>query len=263
MNLHQKTWKLGSLAGAVIGLGALSSLAAESWDGTLVQYGTMHEAIGQQHYQGRVKVSALLDQPHFFGVAALEKLKGEITVFESDVTVTGVTAEGKLEPVRGEGLQATLLAGAYVPAWTEHKVESDIPPAGFDDLIRDTAAKSGVDVSKPFVFTLEGEFSDVRVHVINGACPIHARMKKIELSKEQRPFEGEYETIHGRLVGVYARDAVGDLTHPATSTHVHLIFEDSASGEKATGHVEQVGLTQGAVLRLPVTKRSQGAHPAD
>lgn len=108
--LHQTTWKRATLAGAVLCLGALSSLAQESWDGTLVQYGTMHEAIGQRQH----------------------------------------------------------------------------------DRIRDAAAQ-----------------------------------------------------------GVYASDAVGELTHPATSTHVHLIFEDDASGKEATGHVEQVGPAKGAVLKLP------------
>jgi hypothetical protein len=68
------------------------------------------------------------------------------------------------------------------------------------------------------VFTVEGDFSRVRLHVINGACPMHARLKKITLSKEQRPFEAELERVSGTLVGVYAKDAVGKLTHPATST---------------------------------------------
>ena len=252
MILHQATWKRATLAGAILGLGALSSLAQESWDGTLVQYGTMHEAIGQQHYQGRVVLNTLIDQPHFFGVAALEKLKGEITVFDSDATITDVTAEGKLESIGERDVQATLLIGAYVPAWTEYKVKSDVPPAGFDDRIRDAAVKAGIDVSKPFVFTVEGKFSDVKMHVINGACPMHARMNNIELPPEQKPFEGEYRSISGRLVGVYASDAVGVLTHPGTSTHVHLIFEDEASGEKATGHVEHVGLAKGAILKLPI-----------
>jgi alpha-acetolactate decarboxylase len=251
MIIHYATWKRATLAGTILALGVLSSRAEESWDRTLVQYGTMHEAIGQQHHQGRVVLNALVDHPHFFGVAAVEKLEGEITVFDSDATITGVTADGKLESIRGQDIQATLLVGAYVPAWTEYKVESDVPPAGFDDRIRDAASDAGIDVSKPFVFTIEGEFNDVRVHVINGACPMHARMKNIELPQEQKPFEGNYQTVRGRLVGVYASDAVGKLTHPDTSTHVHLIFEDDASGKMATGHVEQVGLAKGAVLKLP------------
>lgn len=252
MNVRRSKWKSAALVGAVPGLVALSTFAGQAWDGTLIQYGTMHEAIGQQQHQGRVRLGPLIAEPHFFGVAALERLQGEITIFDSEVTVTGVAAGGKLEAVPGEDLQATLLVGARIPAWTEAKVASATPPGDFDRLIGDAATRSGLDISKPFVFTLEGEFSDVRVHVINGACPMHARLKKIEIPKEQKPFEREYKTIRGRVVGVYASDAVGKLTHPATSTHVHLLFQDKTAGEKqATAHVEQIGLAPGTVLRLP------------
>ena len=253
MTIHRSKWNRVVIACAVCGVAALSGFANESADGALVQFGTMHEAIGQQQHQGRVALNTLVNQPHFFGVAALEKLQGEITVFDSDVTVTGVTAQGTLAPVPGDDLEATLLVGAYVSAWTERTLEGDTPPADFDNVIRDAAARANVDVSQPFVFTLEGEFSDVRMHVINGACPMHARLKNIELPKEQTPFEGEFQSVRGRVVGIYASDAVGKLTHPATSTHVHLIFKDEGSGQTATGHVEEIGLAKGAVLKLPRT----------
>jgi alpha-acetolactate decarboxylase len=236
---------------AVLAAGVLIGSAPQGRDGALIQYGTMHEAIGQQHHQGRVALDSLVVKAHFFGVAALEELEGEVTVFDSDVTATGVTAEGHLEPIRGGDLRATLLVGAYVPAWTEYAVEHDVSAADFDRVVREAAASLGIDVRQPFMFTVEGELSDVRMHVINGACPMHARLKKIELPPEQKPFEGEYATVRGRLVGVYASDAVGKLTHPATSTHVHLILEDGIPEEKATGHVERVGLVAGAVLRFP------------
>lgn len=253
MTIRRSKWNRVAIACAVCGVAVLSGFAKDSVDGALVQFGTMHEAIGQQQHHGRVALSTLVNQPHFFGVAALERLEGEITVFDSDVTVTGVTAQGTLAPVPGADLEATLLVGAYVSAWTEHTLEGDTPAANFDKLIRDAAERSNVDVSQPFIFTLEGEFSDVRMHVINGACPMHARLKNIELPEEQTPFEGEFKSVRGRVVGVYASDAVGKLTHPATSTHVHLIFKDDASGQTATGHVEEIGLTRGVVLKLPHT----------
>jgi hypothetical protein len=80
---------------------------------------------------------------------------------------------------------------------------------------------------------------------------MHARLRNIELPREQTPFEGRFKSIRGRMVGIYASDSVGKLTHPDTSTHVHLIFKDDASGEEATGHVEAAGLAKGAVLKLP------------
>jgi alpha-acetolactate decarboxylase len=223
------------------------------WDGTILQYGQMHDAIGRQQHDGRVQLKVLAERPHFFGVAALERLAGEATIYDGTVTVTMVDAKGRLKPSDDSATdrQATLLVGAYVPSWTEHKVLENVGPDEFDRYISDVASRSGIDTSTPFVFTVAGEFSDVRLHVINGACPLHARMKKIEIPKENRPFEAEFETIRATMVGVFAKDAVGDITHPATSTHTHLLFQDTDSGKMVTGHVERAGLCKGTVLRLP------------
>ncbi|MCA9263399.1 MAG: hypothetical protein KDA60_06100, partial [Planctomycetales bacterium] len=147
--------------------------------------------------------------------------------------------------------QATMLVGAYVPAWTHHEVTEQVPAEKFDDTVERIASAAGLDVSRPFIFTIEGEFTDVRLHVINGTCPIHARMKKTELSEQSRPFEDELPKVSGKVVGVFAKDAVGNLTHPATSTHIHLLYTDLATGKMITGHLEQIGLQKGVTLSLP------------
>ena len=241
-----------ALTGAVGGL-TVSADEPATWDGKLVQYGKMHEAIGQQQHQGRVELKKLLERPHFFGVAALEKLEGEVTIVDGKVTLTQVDAKGELkanDPVSPDS-KATLLIGAYVPAWTDHKVSENVGPDKFDQYLADAATAAGIKVSAPFVFTVEGEFSNLQLHVINGACPMHARLRKIKLPKEKLPVEVELDKVRGTLVGVFAKDAVGNITHPDTSTHMHLVFKDAKSGKMVTGHVEQVGLLEGAVVRLP------------
>ena len=113
------------------------------------------------------------------------------------------------------------------------------------------AAGAGVNTEKPFPFVVKGEFTDVRLHVINGACPIRARMKKTDLPKEKQPYEGEMSQVRGKLVGVFAKDSVGNITHPATWAHMHLLYQDPETGKTVTGHVEQVALKKGSVLCLP------------
>ena len=226
---------------------------AKSWDGTIVQYGTMHEAIGKQQHQGRVLLSELVARPHFFGVAALEKLEGEVTIHDGKVTITGVDSSGQLRPTEESLLnrKATLLAGAYVPSWTAHTLSGPVGRDELDEAIAGAASTAGLDTSKPFVFTVEGEFAGLGFHVINGACPMRARLQKTELPKSGHPFESELEQVHGTIVGVFAAGAVGELTHPGTSTHAHVLFQDKTSGKTVTGHVEWVRLNEGAVLRFP------------
>jgi len=237
----------------MLGVILLSTSAAETWDGKIVQYGRMHDAIGRQQHQGRVKIQELVQKPHFLGVAALESLSGEATIRDGEVTITRVGPQGELAPGESNtpAVQATLMVGAYVSAWTEQKVMRPVDAKDFDQYLAEAAKKGGIQPSKPFVFTVEGEFSNLRWHVINGACPLHARLRKLELPKDQQPFEGTLDKVRGTLVGVYAEDAVGNLTHPDTSCHVHVIFNDPASGKRVTGHVEQVGLLTGALLHLP------------
>ncbi len=227
-----------------------------------VRYGGMHETIGQKHHHGRVELAEIVNGPNFYGVGALEGLRGEITIQNSVAIVTGVTPNGRLQPLAPADLQATLLVGQSIGEWTSVTLTDAVSHERFDEIVATTASGLGVDDAVPFMFVIDGEFTDVRLHVINGACPVHARMKNLTLDQDERPYELEAEHLTGTLVGVYAEDAVGKLTHPATTTHVHLIFKDRESGQLVTGHLERVGLAAGAVVQLPVPSVSAGTAAA-
>ncbi len=158
-----KTEALNRIAFAVVFIatvGVLNVAAAESWDGKLVQYGKMHDAIGKQQHQGRVQLSELVKRPHFYAVAALEGLAGEVTISNGKVTVTGVDAEGQMEPV------ADLDNRQYDHAWrvpTFHHgpavaAEKNIRPKDFDQFIADTASSAGVTPPTRLCLPYKGEF---------------------------------------------------------------------------------------------------------
>jgi hypothetical protein len=165
--------------------------------------------------------------------------------------VTGRAPDGRLHSLPPADLQATLLAGRTVPEWTRLVLHEEVPEDRLDATIGVAAEDAGLDPAAPFVFVVEGVVTGVRLHVINGACPVHARMKNLTLGQDERPFELEATTLEGTVVGVYAQGSVGELTHPATSIHAHLIWEDARTGQRDTGHLERFGLAPGAVLRLP------------
>ncbi len=225
----------------------------ENWDGKIVQYGKMREAIGQQQHEPRVRLETLIERPHFYCVAALAGLAGEATILDGQVMVTRANSQGQLEPrdFKASDGAATLLVGAYIPSWIDHKTMTAVKPDEFDNYILEQATQAGLKSSEPFVFIVEGEFESVHLHVINGACPLHARLRNVQLPPDKQPFEIDFKTIQGTLVGVFAKDAVGNITHPATTTHVHLVYRDDTSGKQLTGHVERVGVMAGAMLRLP------------
>jgi alpha-acetolactate decarboxylase len=243
------------LSGSLLlfGLWPSASAGEDQADSTIVQYGEMHQAIGQGQDEGRVRLGELTEKPNFYAVAALEGLEGEVTIHDGQITVTTVDESGRLRPATGQlaDKKATLLVGAYVPAWKEIEVANDVSADDFDNYIMDTAKAAGCQTDKPFMFTVAGQLTDVQLHVINGACPIRARMKKKELPSSQRPYEVEMPVVEGTIVGISATDAVGKLTHPATTTHSHLLFRDPNAATTVTGHVEAVGIKKGAVVRIP------------
>jgi hypothetical protein len=219
----------------------------------LVRYGGMHETIGQKQHQGRVALVEVLEGPAFYGVGAVEGLRGEITIVNSSAVVTSVGSDGSLEPQSPDTLQATMLVGQSVPSWRSVTLKEAVSAEHLDETVAASAADAGLDPEGPFMFVIEGSLTDLRLHVIAGACPVHARMKAIQLPEGERPFELEAAAMDGTVVGVYAKGSVGQLTHPATSTHGHLIYKDPATGRKVTGHLERFGLASGAVLKFPAT----------
>jgi hypothetical protein len=240
----------GAIVLAALLLGGCGAAGGDR-PGELLQVGEMRTAIGMGQDEGRVGLGEIAARPHFYGVGALEGLRGEITVLDSHPIATAVAENGSPLPLTGAEEEATLLVGRSIPRWRELALDEPVAPGGFDATVGALAAANGVDVTAPFVFVVEGEFTDLRLHVINGACPIHARNAGIELAEDERPFVREAERIAGTLVGVHAENSTGRLTHPGTSVHAHLVTTDAATGRRVTGHLERVGLARGAVLKLP------------
>jgi len=217
----------------------------------MVQYGSMHDTIGKRDHKVRVDLADILKITHFYGVGAVAGLKGEITILDSEAIVTAVNEATKPAVQFRPDIKAAMLVGQSVPAWIEVAFDKDVAPGEMDDAIAKIAAASGVDISLPFMFVIEGECMNVRLHIINGVCPIRARMKKERISDEQDPFEFKTDQVKGTVVGVFASDSVGDLTHPDSSQHSHLVYMDPASGQRVTGHLEQYGIKKGTKLKLP------------
>ncbi|MBL8889002.1 MAG: acetolactate decarboxylase [Planctomycetaceae bacterium] len=213
----------------------------------------MRETIGMQQHQGRVALGSLSARPHFFAVGALEKLQGEVTIVEGQVFATGVTANGLPRSLNNDidGRQATLLVGAEVSEWTDHKFPESMSGAKLEQWIQQQATAVGLDTKQAFPFTISGQLTELRVHVINGAWPVHAKRQNKPIPADHAPFEAELQDLSARVVGIFAQGATGKLTHPGSSLHAHVIYEHESAGQ-ITGHLESLEVAAGAVLRLPV-----------
>lgn len=224
---------------------------AESAHAEVIQYGKMREALAEAKSEARVELSQLTRKSHFYGVGAMEGLSGEIAIVDGETIVTQASSSKVLTPMSDTKIaKATYLVGSYVASWQTTMTSSSMMTKELEELIAQTATKNGFPSQDPFIFQLKGKVESADIHVIRGACPIHARLKKIELPESQKPFETKMKSRDVQIVGVFAKDRVGDLTHPATTIHAHIIYADP-NGKKVNGHLESIVLAKGATLFIP------------
>lgn len=232
-------------------------LSANAAANELVQFGTMHEAIGEQKSEGRVAIASLVEKPNFYGVGALEQLEGEITIFDSQAVVSVVNANGQIVPSAEDVTSmATMLAGSYVQKWNETALGDIKNQQELEDRIQQYATESGLDTSKAFGFTVSGQLAEIEFHVINGQCPMHAKIHGKPIVAGMQPAHTKRKDIEAKLVGIFAKNAAGKLTHPGTKVHLHVIYTDEQGCEK-TGHVESLVIGDNATLRVPMQDATQ------
>lgn len=217
----------------------------------IIQFGKMREALAEGKTESRAVLAEITKKPHFYGVGALEGLKGEVAVIDGDVISTQAISSSEIDTKKQTTpTKATYLVGGYIPEWHSIQTASNLTTKEFEKFVEQTATKNGVSKKEPFMFIVDGKVESAEAHVIRGACPMHARMKKKELSESEKPFETSLKMNDVKIVGVFAKDRVGDLTHPATSIHAHIIYTDS-KGNKVNGHLENIVLAKGATVSIP------------
>lgn len=207
-------------------------------------WGSMMEVLRNGQTEGRVNL-ARMEGDSIIGVGALAQLTGELTIDGGRAHITAVTGSEVTFPEVGPDTQATLLAIADVPEWVEIPLSPVANLGELEGAIAGAAAQQGIDTTAipALPFRVEGRFEDLCLHVLNGSCPIAH-------PDGPEPWRLTDAQAEGTLVGFYAENAGGKLTHHGQRSHVHAIVETSAGGE-AGGHVDATRIPAGATLFLP------------
>lgn len=213
--------------------------------------GEMRSVLREGQTQPRIDLAEFIRRPHGYAVGAMAGLDGEVTVADGDVWITRVAGgePGTTGPRPRAGDRATLLIGAHVPSWRA----VPLPAAGGKELeaaIAKAAAGSGIDIRRPFPFRIEGDFSALDLHVVNGFCP-HAEENAV--ARDQSWTMTGPPPARVSIVGFYADNSEGVLTHHGSSIHAHALV-DTQRGV-LTGHVDAMAVKQGASLLLPTSRR--------
>jgi len=205
----------------------------------------MRDALRMGNTQPRITFAEVSSKPHAIAVGALPNLAGEITVFDGTI-YTATTPDGQTASTVAADATfdaATLLSLSYVDAWKECLLPSNHP---LEEAIELSAVIQGIDTESPFPFFITGTTSDYHLHVINGYCPV----AEPDLEAKFQPWrQVGTERTPITVVGFYAKDQEGVMTHHGSNVHIHGIID--MNGTLTTGHLDSVLINPGALLFLP------------
>lgn len=213
--------------------------APASWP--IGRWGSLHEAL----HEGKAKNSIELgdaNRPSSVGLGIGEGLTAEIVVVDGETWVG--RSEGEqgyaLEFGTTSGRRVAFLALAEVERWREIEVERDVSAHDFEAWLERIGREHALGDEWPFV--IRGRLEQLETHILRGACP------RADPSAPA-PARPPWKSANGRLVGFFARDSAGVLTHSGERTHTHVVLDRPTL---FVGHVDSVAVRAGSTLRLPV-----------
>ena len=233
-----------------------TAIALNSTKEGLIEYiGAQKDIFKTGKASSVISLESLANRPGLFAVGPIDGLDGEITIFDSKPYITQVRGADFV-------MDNTFKHGAFFLVWTEQTKWQDVPvPAtvkGYVDLqqfVKVQAQAAGIDVTKPFPFLLAGTPVEIKWHINVDRTEGKPITNELFL-KSKEPFVTKNEPVD--IIGFYAEHHAGVFlpsSNPAfmegtgvqNAIHIHLV---SKTG-KAAGHIDNITLGDGMVLRLP------------
>lgn len=241
---HGRTGMMASMS--LLALTWMSLCGCSSAPPEVRQYGVMREVMREGRTERRIALAAVVARPHAYAVGAMEGLAGEVTIVDGEVLIARVE-EGSLRVESAaptSDVAAALLTLAHVDRWAE----APLPAAHGRELeshIESAARSLGIDTTRPFPILLEGDAIGLEMHVVNGYCPHGTDPATMNAQPWQWSSESPGRAL---LVGFYASNAEGVMTHHGSNMHLHAVL-DCGQGT-ITGHVDRVEVGAGTTLRV-------------
>ena len=202
----------------------------------LQQFGGMREVMREGHVEGRVRLADLGMGPSTIGVGALEGLAGEITIAGGEVHLATAVDLVLRDSTDVASHRATLLSIATPGDLSSEKSATPLDETSLARRAAEFGPLAAVDVV--------GTVEHLELHVTRGACP-HGVTTPATAPLTRSVATGT--TV--QLVGFYAENAGGVLTHHGTAFHLHAIVTES-DGTHTSGHVDAFSLREGALVHL-------------
>lgn len=208
------------------------------------QRGALSTLMHEGDLRAVIALDSLRHVPNFYALGAMENLKGEILIYESEAFVASVQ-DRAMHVARDFEHKAALLVYAQVERWQEIKIPMEVRSMkALEGFVAQTAKQRGLKTDEPFPFLLGGVIARLDWHVIDWAegdtVHTHAKHKASGL-------HGKLEQEVVEILGFYSEQHHGIFTHRESNMHLHM---KTAAGDLAA-HVDDLSLNGEASLHLP------------
>ncbi len=209
--------------------------------------GALKNMMHKGDISAKANLKDLRDLKNLYALGAIENLKGEIQIFNSEPYNTYIV-DGKMKFDHSYSNQATLLVYATVENWIKVQIPNTIITMDdFEKFIKQAAKKHNIDNKKPFPFLVEGIANEISWHIIDWKDGDN------EHSHEKHISSGLNGTLKNKevdLLGFYSDSHHAIFTHHTTNMHIHMKLKK----ENLAGHVDDLKLGQNMILKLPKNK---------
>jgi acetolactate decarboxylase len=235
---------------------ALAATVVSIHDGLVEFVGAQSRIFETGKADGVLSLRLLEGREGVYAVGPLKGLDGEITIFNSRPHITRVRGAG-CTVEHSWDQDAIFLVWSNQRKWRDIAIPENV--SGYLELqtfVKAQAEAAGIDSSRPFPFLLAGAPAEIDWHInIDRSEGKPITQELFAKSKAGYVIKGEpvdmigfYSEHHpGVFISKYT-PAVPPASGLANALHIHFV---SRQGE-AAGHVDNLKLGAGMMLRLPV-----------
>jgi acetolactate decarboxylase len=208
--------------------------------------GALKNMMHKGDLSAKISLSEINEINYLYALGAIEELKGEILVLNSNVFVTSVTTLDTIKTMLIDttfNKKASLLVYASVEEWISINIPNTIITyEDFEVFVEETASLKGINPDEPFPFMIEGVAKSFDWHIIDWP------EDDTEHSHEKHIHSGLYGTLENQqveMLGFYSNKHHAIFTHHTTNMHIHV------KSKKVIGHIDDMTLGIDMMLKIP------------
>ena len=208
--------------------------------------GALKNMMHKGDLSAKISLSEINEINYLYALGAVEELKGEVLVINSNVFVSSVSTLDTIKSMFIDttfNKNASLLVYASVEEWISINIPNTIITyEDFEVFVEEIALKKGINTDKPFPFMIEGIAKSFDWHIIDWP------EDDTEHSHEKHIHSGLYGTLENQeaeMLGFYSEKHHAIFTHHTTNMHIHV------KSEKVIGHIDDMTFGIDMMLKIP------------